>query len=37
MTASAAVSVLGSGIWKRQLPQLAEPLAPPDHKPQLTV
>ena len=33
----AAVSVFDSGIWERQLPQLAEPLAPPDHKAQLTV
>jgi hypothetical protein len=36
-TPIAAVSVLDSGVWVRQLPQLAEPLAPPDHKAQLTV
>jgi len=37
MHSFAAVSVFDSGIWERQLPQLAEPLAPPDHKAQLTV
>jgi hypothetical protein len=36
-TPIAAVSVLDSGVWVRQLPQLAEPLAPLDLKAQLTV
>jgi hypothetical protein len=34
---NAAVSVLDSGVWVRQLPELAEPLVPLGHKAQLTV